>query len=288
MSRKNLMVSFSLFVIVSILSVVPMFGASAVVGSVAGGTNATIGGQVLVPNATLFSGDSLRVRDGAAVVAMGMGSRMVFGRETEASFERGTDAVTVTLGQGNVSMYHPENGMAMRVKIGEVTVAAEKGYKTLGEVAMVNGTVVVTAKDGMLRVQGPERSMELTKGKTIAITPKTARTPQPDQAGAGAAATHLTSGQWVAVGGLAAGGTGAVTGFVNLHKINQTKTLAAQADADALKADADAIAAQQAAAAAAAAAALANQNAIAAGTIAAQTCAQLSPTNPTCTFTPAQ
>jgi hypothetical protein len=283
MSGKSCKLSFSLLVILTILSVAPMYGASAVVGSVAGGTNATIGGHVLVPNTTLFSGDSLRVRDGAAVVAMGMGSRMVFGRETEASFERGTDEVTVTLGQGNVSMYHPENGMSMRVKIGEVSVVAEKGYKTLGEVAMVNGMVVVTAKDGMLRVQGPDRTMEVTKGKTIAITPKTAGTPQPDQAGgAGAAATHLTTGQWVAVGGLAAGGTGAVTGFVNLHKINQTKTLAAQADADALKADADAIAAQQAAAAAAAAAALANSNAIAAAAAAKAACQAVSPTNPAC------
>ncbi len=282
MSAKNFRLCFSLLVVAA-LSVIPALGASAVVGSVAGGTNATIGGQVLVPNTTLFSGDSLRVKDGAAVVAMGAGTRMVFGRDTVASFERGTDEVTVLLGQGNVSMYHPENGMALRVKIGEVSVVAAKGFKTLGEVAMVNGTVIVTAKDGMLRVQGPERTMELTKGKTIAITPKTARTPQPDQAGgAGVAASHLTAGQWLAVGGLAAGGTGAVTGFVNLHKINQTKDIATQADADAK-------AAQAAAAQAAAEAALANSNAIAAGNLAAQTCLLVSASQTTtCTFTPAQ
>ena len=282
MSGKNLKMSFLLVGVLAMWSVVPMFGASAVVGSVAGGTNATIGGQALVPNTTLFSGDRLRVRDGAAVVAMGRGGRMVFGQETEATFERGSDEVTVELGQGNVSMYHPENGMAMRVKIGEVSVLAEKGYKTLGEVAMVDGTVVVTAKDGRLRVQGPERSMDLTKGKTIAITPRTARGPQPDQAGAGAASSHLTTGEWVAIGGLAAGGTGAVVGFVNLHKINQTKTLASQADADALKADADAIAAQQAAASAAASAALAASNAAAAAASAKEACLVVSPTDPNC------
>ncbi len=283
MSGKNLKVSFLLLVVLAMWSVVPMLGASAVVGSVAGGTNATIGGQALVPNTTLFSGDRLRVRDGAAVVALGRGSRMVFGQETEASFERGTEEVTVALGQGNVSVYQPENGMAVRVKIGEVTVRAEKGYQTLGEVAMVNGTVVVTAKDGRLRVQGPERSMELTKGKTIAITPRTARTPQPDQAGgAGTASSHLTTGEWVAIGGLAAGGTGAVVGFVNLHKINQTNTLASQADADALKADADAIAAQQAAASAAASAALAASNAAAAAASAKAACLAVSASDPNC------
>ena len=282
MSGKSIKLSLSLLVVLTILSVVPMFGASAVVGSVAGGTNATVGGQVLVPNTTLFSGDSLRVRDGAAVVAMGMGSRMVFGRETEASFERGTDEVTVTLGQGNVSMYHPENGMTMRVKIGEVSVLAEKGYKTLGEVAMVNGMVVVTAKDGQLRVQGPDRTMEVTKGKTIAITAKTARAPQPDQAaGAGAAASHLTTGQWLSIGGIAASGGSVATGVVSIKKSGDAKDAANQASANAQKADADAIAAQQAAATAAANAALASSNAAVAAAIAAQACNALSPTNPT-------
>src|SRR5690348_8357504 len=129
MSGKTSKLFFTLCVTLA-LGVAQSYGASAVVGSVAGGTNATIGGQALLPNTTLFSGDSLQVRDGAAVVAIGKGSRMVFGRETSATFERGTDNVTVTLGQGNVSMYHPVNGMAMRVKIGDVSVLAEKGYKT--------------------------------------------------------------------------------------------------------------------------------------------------------------
>jgi hypothetical protein len=284
MSGKSMKLSLSLLVILTILSVVPMLGASAVVGSVAGGTNATIGGQVLVPNTTLFSGDSLRVRDGAAVVAMGMGSRMVFGRETEASFERGADEVTVTLGQGNVSMYHPENGMAMRVKIGEVSVLAEKGYKTLGEVAMVNGTVVVTAKDGMLRVQGPERTMEVTKGKTIAITPKTAGTPQPDQtAGAGAAASHLTTGQWLSIAGIGASGGSVATGVVSIKKSNDAKAAATTADADALAAKSSADAAASAASAAQAEAALANSNAMAAAAAATKAqCLITSPTNPSC------
>ncbi len=281
MSGKNFKLCCSLFVILAMMSVVPTFGASAVVGSVAGGTNATIGGQALVPNTTLFSGDSLRVRDGAAVVAMGMGSRMVFGRETVASFERGTDEVTVLLGQGNVSMYHPESGMAMRVKIGEVTVLAEKGYKTLGEVAMVNGTVVVTAKEGMLRVQGPERSVELTKGKTIAITPKTARSPQPDQAGAGSASSHLTTSEWLSIGGIAASGASVVTGVVSMQRSSDAKDAATKADTDAL-------AAASAAANAEAAATLANQNAIAAGNAAAAACLDVSPTDPACVFTPAQ
>jgi len=288
MFRKTSKLSLTLGIVLA-LGVVPGFAASAVVGSVAGGTNATVGGHALRPNTTLFSGDSLRVNDGAAVVAMGMGSRMVFGQETVATFERGKDDVTVTLGQGNVSTYHPADGLPFRVKVGDVSVVAAKGFKSLGEVAMINGTVVVTSKEGTLKVEGPGRSMELTKGKTIAITPKTAGSPAPGQAGtAGAAASHMTTAQWVSVTGLAAGGVAGTMGVVDLHKINTTRDLTDKADADALAASADAQAAAQAAADAAAAAALANANAVAAGQLAAQVCHQLSPTDPNCTFTPAQ
>ncbi|HEV2351519.1 MAG TPA: hypothetical protein VG028_16940 [Terriglobia bacterium] len=268
MSGKTSKLLFTLCVILA-LGVVPSFAASAVVGSVAGGTNATIGGQALMPNTTLFSGDSLRVRDGAAVVAMGMGSRMVFGRETLASFERGTDDVTVTLTQGNVSMYHPVNGMAMRVKIGDVSVLAEKGYKTLGEVAMVGGTIVVTAKDGMLRVQGPDRTMELTKGKTIEITPKAAGTPAPGQAaGAGTAASHMTLGEGLSIGAIGAGGASTVTGVVSIKRSGDARTAANAATA---AANAATTAATNAATAAAAAQAEAKA-----------ACQSASPSNPSC------
>ena len=216
-----------------------------------------------MPNTTLFSGDSLQVRDGAAVVAIGKGSRMVFGRETSATFERGTDDVTVTLGQGNVSMYHPVNGMAMRVKIGDVSVLAEKGYKTLGEVAMVNGTIVVTAKDGMLRVQGPDRTTELTKGKTIEIKSKAAGTPAPGQAaGAGTAASHMSTSEVLSIGAIGAGGAATGTGIASTIKSGDAK---------------------DAADAATAAANLANQNALAAEAAATKAaCLAASPTNPSC------
>src|SRR5579862_1399477 len=258
MSGKTFKLIFSLSMILA-LGVAPSFAASAVIGSVAGGTNATIGGQALMPNTTLFSGDSLQVKDGAAVVAMGMGSRMVFGRETLASFEKGTDDVTVTLAQGNVSMYHPVNGTAMRVKIGDVSVLVEKGYKTLGEVAMVNGAVVVTAKEGVLRVQGPDRTMELTKGKTIEIAPKAAGSPAPGQtagaAGAGSAASHVSTFEVLSIASVGAGGAATATGVVSIKKADDAKTAA---DASTAAANAAAAAANAATAASNAATAAAN------------------------------
>ena len=123
------------------IGLVPMMAGSAAIGSVAGSKNATLSGQEMVPNTTVFSGDSLQVRDGVAVVAMDKGSRMVFGQQTQASFLREAQNVTVLLGQGNVSLYHPGQSAGLQVKAGGVTVAPASGYKTLGEVAMLNGAV---------------------------------------------------------------------------------------------------------------------------------------------------
>jgi len=158
---------------------VPMFAGSEVVGSVAGSMNASVEGQALLPNTTVFNGDSLQVKEGAAVVALGNGSRVALGRETVAKFLRNDNAVTVVLTEGNVSLFHPDSQSAVKVQIGQVTVEPAPGFKTLGEVAMANGTIVVTAKDGSLLVNdGTGRTKEVAKGKTIALTPKTARAPQ--------------------------------------------------------------------------------------------------------------
>jgi len=94
MLSRNCIARFSLYLILlGLVAVGPVFAGLAVVGSVAGTMNATVGGQTLLPNTTLFSGDSLQVKDGVAVVALGNASRMVFGRDTVASFLRDSDEV---------------------------------------------------------------------------------------------------------------------------------------------------------------------------------------------------
>ena len=186
-----------------------VYAGSAVVGSVAGSVNATVGGQEVVPNATIFSGDSLQVRNGVAVIALGRGSRLVFGRESSVSFSRETEAVTAVLGQGNVSLFSPEGGAGVRVKVGEVTIVPAKGFKTMGEVALANGTVMVTTKEGLLRVEGDGQAVEVAKGKTIAVVPQTGRAPQGGSGGAGGhggwnALQILSLGAGITASGLAA------------------------------------------------------------------------------------
>jgi hypothetical protein len=160
-------------VVLGLLAAVPVFAGSAVVGSVSGSMNATVSGQAILPNATLFSGDSLQVKDGMAVVSLGKSSRMVFGRDTVASFLRDSNEVKVLLDKGSVSVFHDANGAPVRMKIGGVSVIPVSGFKTLGEVAVLNGAVVVTAKDGMLQVEGNGPTVNVAKGKTVTLYPKT-------------------------------------------------------------------------------------------------------------------
>jgi hypothetical protein len=245
MLRTNLRARLTLLVLLGVMvASVSAYAGSAVIGSVAGSMNATIGGQALMPNTTVFSGDSLQVKDGAAVVAVGQGSRLVFGRETVASFLRDASEVTVLLGQGNVSMYHPSDRMGLRVKAGEISVMPAAGYKTLGEVAMVNGAVVVTTKEGLLRVEGSGPAVEVAKGKTITVHAKAARAPQ----GAGSGSAGISGATGLQIASVATGATSAVLGATAVSRAGDARdaaTSAQSAGASAVSAAEDATAAAE-------------------------------------------
>jgi hypothetical protein len=246
LSKKARASGFAFVFMVAMVVSVSAFAGSAIVGSVAGSMNATIGGQALLPNTTIFSGDSLTVKDGAAVVAVGQGSRLVFGRETVASFLRDPGEVTVLLGQGNVSLYAAE-GVGLRVKVGEVSVLPAAGYKTLGEVALLNGTVVVTAKEGKLRVEGKGPAVEVVKGKTITVL---ARSPQGGAAGAGGGGAGLSASTALQVTSVGVGATSSVLSGVAISRAGDARDSAAAAAATASSAVEAANAAEAAAEAA--------------------------------------
>ena len=245
MRGKSLTSCALLFVLLLGLASIPAFAGSAVVGSVAGSMNATLGGQPLLPNSVIFSGDSLKVRDGATVIALASGSRLVFGRETEASFLREGNGVTVLLGGGSVSVYHPEGSAEVRVKANDVSIAPAPGFKTLGEVAMLNGAIVVTSKEGLLRVEGNGSLVEVATGKTITIGSRMARAPRPQGGGGqglgGGGSTALEAGA------LAAGAAAAILAGIGISRANDARDAANAANASAQKADADAVAAANAA-----------------------------------------
>jgi hypothetical protein len=243
----------ALLVILLVLAAMPAFGGSAVIGSVAGTMSATVGGQPALANSVVFSGDSLRVKDGATVVAINNGGRLVFGHNSEASFLRDDKEVTVLLSQGNVSMYHPDSSGAVRVKVDNLSISPATGFKTLGEVASLNGAVVVTSKMGVLRVNGNGAPVDVKPGQSITIQSKTARAPQ-----AGTMQKLEGGNTALEAAGLAAGIVAAILAGLALSRAgdardaanaatsaaNAATSAANQADADAKAATAAAQAAQ--------------------------------------------
>jgi hypothetical protein len=243
------MIRMTLFALLAgMVAVAPALAGSAVIGSVAGSMNASIGGQALLPNTTIFSGDSLQVKDGVAVIAVGNNSRVIFGRDTVASFLRDNNAVTVVLSQGNVSLLHASEGTPVRVKAGEVAVTAAGGFKTLGEVAMLNGSVVISAKEGSLQVENHRATKHVDKGQTIVIAPKTAK-------GGGGAGWGGGGSTGLEVASVGAGATAAVLGGVAMSRAGDANSAANDATSTAAAAASAANAAASAASAAAAAAA---------------------------------
>jgi len=258
---KNLVWHVSLCaLLVGAVAAVPAVAGSAVIGSVAGSMNATVAGQALLPNTTIFSGDSLQVRDGVAVIAVGNSSRVIFGRDTVASFLREPNEITVLLSQGNVSMLHPNDGTPVRVKAGQISITPAPGFKTLGEVAMLNGSLVVTAKEGALQVDGQGVTKNVAKGQTIVISPKTDR----GKSGAGAAGAGATFGGGSAaleVATLGAAGAAAILAGVAMSRAGTASSNANAAIAAANTAASNASAATSAANAATSAANAANSTA---------------------------
>jgi len=248
MTMKNTVLRLTLFALLTgAVATVPALAGSAVIGSVAGSMNATVGGQSLLPNTTIFSGDSLQVRDGVAVIAVGNNSRVIFGRETVPSFLRDSNEVTVLLSQGNVSVLHPNDGSPVRVKVGNISVTPAPGFKTLGEVAMLNGSVVVTAKDGSLQVDNNGTTKDVVKGQTIVLSPKTAD----DRKAAGNAGWGSNSNTAFDIAILGAAGAGAILAGVAMSRAGDANTSAQDAIAAANAANSTAAAAEAAASAAA-------------------------------------
>ena len=219
MAKKNGLARVAVLVVLLAIAAIPVLAGSAVVGSVAGSIDATVGGQTLLPNTTIFSGDSVRVKDGVAVLAVGSGSRMVFGRETSASFlrEGNGSEVTVLLAEGNVTMFHASESVGLRVKAGDAVITPAPGFKTLGEVAMLNGALAVMAKEGSLRVERNGETVEVAKGKTLTVSAKTARAPQ------GASGSSVSSGAALQVAAVAAGGTAAILSGIALSRAGSAK-----------------------------------------------------------------
>ncbi|MGH9449897.1 MAG: hypothetical protein ACRD11_05070 [Terriglobia bacterium] len=258
MSMKSRITLFLL--LLGIVGAAPIFAGSAAIGTVAGSLNATVSGQALLPNSTVFNGDQLQVKDGAAVIALTNGSRMTLGSQTQAQFLQEPDGVAVALAKGNVSMFHPAKGSNLAVNVEKYSVTPGKGYKTVGEVAMLNGAVVVTTKEGNLQVTGNGRTVDVAQGKTITLLPKNAAMPQ-----TGTSQKLVSGNTGLEAATLAAAGVGAILAGVGMSRAGSARDAANAANTQAAAATSAATAATSAANAATSAATAAGNAANAAG-----------------------
>lgn len=179
MTREIAVYSIPALIVTIALTVVTAIGGPIPVGSLVGSTNATLDGQTALPHTAVLSGDSLQVNNGLAMVALGQGNRMVMGPDTEASFSKGGSSVTVTLAHGHLSLYHPEATKSFRVMIDNVAVTPSRSPRTIGEIAMIDGVLLVTARDGVLQVERAGITQRVSTGKTITIRSHLAGAPEP-------------------------------------------------------------------------------------------------------------
>lgn len=228
MFTRDLKLGFFIYITLGLFLSPPAFGGSVVIGLVAGGTNATLGGRPLVRNTAIFSGDRLEIRDGAAIVAVGGTSRMAFGGNTLASFLSESNEVTVLLGRGNVSLYHPDDSVNLKVNVGDISVSPASGWKTLGEIATVGGSVVITAREGLLRVEGNGPAVEVARGKTITVGAKTAQ--RPPSTGQAGSAARISGHMAVQIASATAAATAVVLGAVAMSRASDAKDQASKAN----------------------------------------------------------
>jgi hypothetical protein len=135
-------------------------------------------------------------------------------------------------------------------------------------VAMLNGAVVVTAKEGTLRIEGNGQAVNVAKGKTITVVPE-ANAPQGGGKPPGGGAGRCCGSDMWSVAATGAGVVAAILAGVAVSRAGTASTNASSAASAAASASTAAASASSAAAAAASAASAAtsaaNAAAIAAG-----------------------
>ena len=172
----------------------------------------TLDGRPVKAQTTVFSGDTLAVGEGVAVLVFGSGSQIRLGSDTVASFVKEGDAITVQLEKGIVSISSAKDGL-IKVTATGVEITPVGGFKTIGHIAMLGatpGSLSVTAREGSLKISRPgSNPVTVTSGSTITI-----RT----QAAAGAPAPQGGSGGALAAAAVALSGGALITSAVAASK----------------------------------------------------------------------
>jgi hypothetical protein len=187
------------------------------VGSLVGSRNATLDGQAPLPHTVLLSDDQVAVNNGLAMVTLDRGNRMLLGRDSEAVFLREAHTLTIRMARGNLSLYHPADGSRLRIKAGDVIVAPAGEPWTLGEISLANGLVVVTTRDGSLKVEKDDATREVEKGHTLTVAATAGSASKATSQGFPSARPDFSRQTGVVVGATS-GGAGAILASMALTR----------------------------------------------------------------------
>jgi hypothetical protein len=165
------------------LATTAVAGGPDAIGSLVGSRNAVLDGHAPLPHTVLLNGDKVAVNSGLAMVTLDRGNRMILGSDSEAVFLREADVLTVRVARGHLSFYHPVDGSRLQVKAGDVTVAPAGAPGTLGELSLADGLLVVTAKDGGLKVEKDGATRVVERGRTLTVAAGAGRVPVPASPG---------------------------------------------------------------------------------------------------------
>lgn len=231
MTLKTIRLSVPLFLALQwTVALAPVSAGSTSLGLVTGAVNATMDGHELLAHTALFDGDTLAVNNpGTAIVALSDGGRLIFGRGSVASFQEGGQLTpSVCLASGSVSLYQPQGAASLRISSGEVTVVTSEKFRTVGEVYLGDGTEVVRAKDGVLRIEAMGSSLEVKKGRTAVVTTrKLAQNPIPGTGAHGAnVGIHMSAQTGLALVTVAEGAAATVGTTVALVRAGDAKDAA--------------------------------------------------------------
>jgi hypothetical protein len=226
--------------VVGMLVSLPAFAGSAIIGSVAANVNATIGGDRILPNTTISSGDSLNVGEGVAIVSTDHGGLLTFGRQTTVSFLQEAGGVAVLMNAGSVTLRHPAASGALLIKTKDVTISPASDFQTDGEIASLGEAVLVTTHEGLLRVKAGGKEVEVGKGKTVTISIKKAQPARSPQGGGGGGSEIGKYGPLIEI---FLGGTTSVLGGVAISRSDGAKDNANSAASNANAAASNAAAA---------------------------------------------
>jgi hypothetical protein len=189
----------------------PCRAGSPPIGVVARGVQAMVSGQPTYYDTALFNSDKVQVKDGGlAIVKLTRGGVVVLHSQTVASFSREEDGVDVELDHGSISMVEPLEAKPLGVRAAGVFVEPVRGFKTLGDVALLNNRLSVTAREGRIRLEGRGIVTDIAKGKTITLNIAGGDAPP---TGAAVSAGLLGSHAARIAAVTAAGGTGAGVGL---------------------------------------------------------------------------